>query len=70
MFYYWGVRSYLVRFVLELQIQIKKGNYRRLQLRFFQGVMTSCRSLSSTWNFPDTVTKKALLAILKHEERT
>ncbi|CAE7244291.1 unnamed protein product [Symbiodinium sp. CCMP2592] len=36
--------------------------------KLFQGILNSCRQLSPTWNFPDTVIKKALLAILKRED--
>ena len=56
---------------LEHFLRYLSNQYRELfeTIRYFQGLLTSCRSLSPTWNFPDTVIKAALLAVLKHEAR-
>ena len=39
------------------------------QTRFFQGVFNSTMPLSATWNFPDTIIRKALLNLIKREDR-
>ncbi|CAE7235068.1 unnamed protein product [Symbiodinium sp. CCMP2592] len=42
----------------------------KIDKKLFQGILNNCRQLSPTWNFPDTVIKKALLGVLKHEDIT
>ncbi|CAE7679618.1 unnamed protein product [Symbiodinium sp. CCMP2592] len=46
---------------------IAKIDKKKLCSPFF-GILNNCRQLSPTWNFPDTVIKKALLGVLKHED--
>ncbi|CAE7455827.1 unnamed protein product [Symbiodinium sp. CCMP2592] len=49
---------------------IAKIDKKKLCSPFFviKGILNNCRQLSPTWNFPDTVIKKALLGVLKHED--
>ena len=44
------------------------AKYSASDSRLYQGIFNSCRQLSPTWNFPDTIIKRALLAILKRED--
>ena len=36
--------------------------------RFYQGLLSSTRSLSRSWNFPDTIIKKALMMLFDQED--
>ena len=37
-------------------------------IRWFQALLSSTKTLSSTWNFPDNTIKKALLLLIKRED--
>ena len=36
--------------------------------RYFQSLLTSTKALSTTWNFPDSVIKRALLKLFQFED--